>query len=407
MKDKMIPAFRTAQGGLFAAVEKADVGGSYQQLEKQGVALMGWADPFMPDRSLPAVVEQAWIEAIREESAPHYTAPIGSAELKAAIAKKLERQNGLRVDPSRNILITPGSDSGLYFAILPFVEAGDEVLIPCPSYPNNFLDVEIMGGKAVPVELKAENGYQLTRDDLERNITDKTKLIVLTQPNNPTTTIYNRASLEALADVVCRHDLVLVVDQAFEDFTFGAELITPAARPGMFERTVTVFSFSKGMGLSGLRVGYLVCDDRIMDSMYANAVGVLGATSTSAQKAVLAALEHPEFMQEFERAYEVRRRAAFEILNTVPGVSFALPESGFLGWLDVSALGDSTEIAAWLLKTARVSLNDGVNYGPGGAGHLRIVLGVYRDDAKVVDALYRIRDALIAYAAEKSAQQTV
>lgn len=397
MKEKMIPAFAAAQGGLFSAVEKADVGGSYQELEKQGVALMGWADPFMPDRSMPDFVEQAWVEAVRAESAPHYTAPIGSPALKEAIAEKLRRQNGLSVDPQRNILITPGSDSGLYFAILPFVHPGDEVLIPSPSYPNNFLDVRIMGGVPVPVELKAEDGYQLDPAALEAACTPKTRMVLLTHPNNPTTTVYSRAALQGLADFVTRHDLVLVVDQAFEDFTFGKEMVTPAALPGMFERTVTVFSFSKGMGLSGLRVGYLVCSDRIMDAMYANAVAVIGATSTSAQAAVLAALKAPGFMQQFARAYDVRRHEAYRIINSIPNVSMQLPESGFLGWIDVSALGDSTAIAQYLVRHARVSVNDGVNYGPGGAGHLRIVLGVYRDDQRVIDALQRIRAALAAY----------
>lgn len=297
IKEKMIPAFRDANGGLFQAVEKADVGSAYQDLEKQGVALMGWADPFMPDRSLPEPVAAAWLDAVRAESAPHYTAPIGDPALKAALAKKLKQQNGLTVDPERNILITPGSDSGLYFAILPFVGQGDEVLIPSPSYPNNFLDVKIMGGVPVAVELDAADGYQLSRAQLEAKYTARTRMVLLTHPNNPTTTIYNRASLQALADFVQEHDLILVVDQAFEDYTFGAECLTPAALPGMFERTVTVFSFSKGMGLSGMRVGYIVCSDQIMDSMYANAVGVIGATSTSGQKAALAALEHSEFMR--------------------------------------------------------------------------------------------------------------
>ena len=167
IKEKMIPAFRDANGGLFQAVEKADVGSAYQDLEKQGVALMGWADPFMPDRSLPEPVAAAWLDAVRAESAPHYTAPIGDPALKAALAKKLKQQNGLTVDPERNILITPGSDSGLYFAILPFVGQGDEVLIPSPSYPNNFLDVKIMGGVPVAVELDAADGYQLSRAQLE------------------------------------------------------------------------------------------------------------------------------------------------------------------------------------------------------------------------------------------------
>lgn len=397
MKNKMIPAFARAEGGLFATVEKADVGGSYQEMEKQGIALMGWADPFMPDKSLPGHVEQAYIDAIRHESAPHYTAPIGSRELKIKLAEKLNRQNGLAVDPDRNILITPGSDSGLYFAILPFVHEGDEVLIPCPSYPNNFLDVEIMGGKVVPVELRAEDGYQLDPAQMEAKITEKTRMVILTHPNNPTTTVYDRRSLEGLRDLCVKHDLILVCDQAFEDFTYGSEMITPAALDGMFERTVTVFSFSKGMGLSGLRVGYIVCSDVIMDSMYANAVGVIGATSTPAQSAVLAALKDPSFMDGFETAFDYRRHKAYEILNGVEGVHCALPQSGFLCWVDVSELGSSTDIVPYLVKKAKVSVNDGVNYGPGGAGHLRIVLGVYRDDRRVEDALHRIADALRSY----------
>ena len=400
MKEKMIPAFRKAEGGLFTAVEKADVGSAYQEMEKQGVALMGWADPFMPDASMPKHVEQALIDAIRHPSAPHYTAPIGSSQLKAKIAEKLKTKNHLLVDPERNILITPGSDSGLYFAILPFIEDGDEVLIPSPSYPNNTLNIEIMGGCVVPVPLHPETGYQLEAELLEQNVSEKTKMIVLTHPNTPTTTVYNRQSLEILRDFVLRHDLILVCDQAFEDFCYENEMITPAAMDGMFERTVTVFSFSKGMGLSGLRVGYLVCGDEIMDSLYANAVSVLGATNTACQKALIAALEDPSFMQEFERAFDVRRQAAEKILNSIPNVHADLPQSGFLCWVDVSRLGDSSQIVQYLVKHAQVAVNDGKNYGPGGEGHLRIVLGVYRDDAKVIAALERIKAALIQWQEE-------
>jgi len=397
MREKMIPAFAQAQGGLFAAVEKADVGNAYQEMERQGVALMGWADPFMPDFSMPEAVEQALLAAVKDISAPHYTAPIGSPTLKEKLARKLERQNGLKVDPQRNILITPGSDSGLYFAMLPFIAPGDEVLIPAPSYPNNFLNVKIMGGVPVPVPLQAERGFQFCREDFESRITEKTKAVVLTHPNNPTTTVFNRQSLEILRQVVLAHDLVLICDQAFEDFCYENEMITPAALPDMFQRTVTVFSFSKGMGLSGLRVGYLVCSDEIMDTMYANAVSVLGATNTACQKAVEAALDNPGFMEEFRTAFDKRRHLAVEILGSVPGVSVELPESGFLCWVDVSALGSAGEVAAWLLKEAQVSVNAGDNYGPGGEGHLRIVLGVYRDTEKVRQALLRIREALLTY----------
>ena len=397
IREKMIPSFAKAEGGLFAAVEKADVGSSYQEMEKQGIALMGWADPFMPDRSMPDFIEEALIEAIKDDSAPHYTAPIGNPELKELIAEKLERQNGLKVNAQRNILITPGSDSGLYFALVPFICDDDEVMIPSPSYPNNYLDIETMGGKVVPICLHEEDGYQLDIEQMKEKLTDKTKLVLLTHPNNPTTTVYNRKSLEGLRDFIIENDLVLVVDQAFEDFTYENEMITPAAMEGMFERTVTVFSFSKGMGMSGLRVAYVVADDEIMDSLYANAVAVIGATSTSSQRALIRAFEDTSFMKDFERHFDDRRKKAYEIFKDEEDLDCLLPESGFLFWLDVSKLGDSSKIVAYLLKEAGVSVNDGKNYGSGGEGHLRIVLGVYRDDEKVYDALYRIRDALRKY----------
>lgn len=397
MRDKMIPAFSRAEGGLFSAVEKADVGGSYQELEKQGVALMGWADPFMPDFSLPIHIKEAALEAVNLADAPHYTAPIGNSGLKKLIAGKLMEKNKLKVDPERNILITPGSDSGLYFAMLPFINKGDEVLIPSPSYPNNMLNVEIMGGVVVPVPLYEQDGYQIRIDEMEKRMTDKTKMVVLTHPNNPTTTVYRRETLDRLAELVIRHDLILVCDQAFEDFCYENEMVTPAALPGMFERTVTVFSFSKGMGLSGFRVGYVVCSDVIMDSMFANAVSVLGATNTPFQTALIAALKDASFMKDFEEAFDYRRKKAYEILNSIPGVHMLMPESGFLCWVDISGLGSSAEIVSYLVREAKVSVNDGINYGIGGEGHLRIVLGVYKDNERVVQALYRIKEALSKY----------
>lgn len=397
IKEKMIKSFREANGGLFGESEKADVGTSYQEMAKNGVALMGWADPYMPDRSFPEHIRKAFLYALDDRSASHYTAPVGSSELKHVLAKRLKEFNNLDVVPDRNILITPGSDSGLYLAILPFIEEGDEVLVPSPSYPNNYTDVEIMGGIVVPLLLKEEEGYQLDLEAMEEKVSDKTKMVILTHPNNPTTTVYNRKSLEGLRDLCVKHDLVLVCDQAFEDYTYENEMITPASLDGMWERTVTVFSYSKGVGMSGLRVGYIVASDEIMDSLYANAVAVIGATSTIAQVALTHAYEDVSFMKEFEEAFDRRRKKAYEIFKDEERLSCSLPESGFLFWLNVSKLGDSSKIVSYLLKKANVSVNDGKNYGPGGEGHLRIVLGVYKDDEVVYDALYRIRDALREY----------
>lgn len=165
----------------------------------------------------------------------------------------------------------------------------------------------------------------------------------------------------------------------------------------MFERTITVFSFSKGMGLSGYRAAYLVCSDVIMDSFYANAVSVLGATNTISQIAIAEALKDLDFMKEFEESFDFRRKEAYKILNSIPNASMLMPESGFLCWLNVSKIDNSTDIVAYLVKEAKISVNDGVNYGLGGEGHIRIVLGVYKDNARVIAALERMKSALIKY----------
>ena len=397
MKEKMRNAFIKAEGGLFNTVEKADVGSNYTQLGEMGVDLMGWADPFAPDFSLPDHILEATMKALHSNVSVHYTAPIGNEELKKIIAVKLKEKNHLDVDPLRNILITPGSDSGLYYAMLSCLNEGDEVIIPTPCYPNNIQNIDLIGAKSVFVELKADNEYQIDIDDFKAVLTDKTKMVVLTHPNNPTTTVFNRKSLEDLSEFIIENDLILVVDMAFEDFTFENEFITPAAIPGMWERTISVFSTSKGMGLSGYRVGYIVTNDVFMDAYYGCAVSILGATNTISQLAVIEAFKDTSFMDTFNQAFDIRRKKAYEIFNSIPNVSMKLSESGFLGWVDVSRLGSSSDIVSYLIKEARVCVNDGINYGKGGEGHFRIVFGVYEDNEKVFDALYRIKDALMKY----------
>lgn len=401
MKDKMKIEFADFEGGLFSEVEKADVGDSYTRMAEAGVALMGWADPFMPDFSIPSHIMDKTIEAIKSPVSAHYTAPTGNMELREAICKRAMKRYGVKLDPSRNVIITPGSDSALFFAMFPFLQKGDEVIIPCPSYPNNMQNIKMMQGVPVVLELKAENDYQIDESILEALVTDQTKMIVLTHPNNPTTTVYNKKSLEAIRTIVLKYNLILICDQAFDDFTFENKFIAPMSLPDMFKNTVTVCSISKGMGLSGYRVGYIIANDEIMDVMYGCAVSVIGATNTVSQIAAIEAFKNPEFMEEFKKAYDFRRHKAYEILNKIPGVKMKLPESGFLAWIDVSSLGDSSDISKRLVEEAKVAVNDGINYGPGGEGHIRVVLGVYRNDDVVVAALERMAATLAKIALEK------
>lgn len=402
IKEKMNARFASLEGGLFSTVTKADVGSAYNDLQKQGVALMGWADPFYPDPSIPQHLLDVAVKHLKSGFPSHYTMPIGSSDLKAEIAKKLSRENGLTVDAERNIIITPGSDSGLLYAMMPFVCPGDEVLVPDPSYPSNFLNAELLGGVTVPVPLDAAAGYRLDLDAFEARVTDKTKMLLLTNPNNPTTTVFTREELLRLAEFVKRHDLICVVDQAFESTIFdGREMVTFASLPDMWQRTITVFSISKGMGLSGFRVGYIVADDPIMDVLYGGAVNVLGATNTLSQLVAIEAFRDASFVETYNKKHDLRRRYAYRAFNAVPGVSAILPESGFMAWIDVSRLGDSTDIVAHLIREAKVACNDGKAYGSQGAGHLRLIIGCYWDDQTALSAIDRMCAALGKLAAEE------
>lgn len=402
MKSKMKKVFQQFEGGLFSSVEKADVGDGFERMKAAGTAMMSWADPFQPDDAAPAHVKEAALKAMAGADGGHYTAPTGNMQLRRCIAEHWKRRYGLELDPSRNVIITPGSDSALYFAMLPFLEEGDEVIVPTPCYPNNLQNIQMANAVPVFMELEAESGYQIDADKLESLITPKTKMIVLTHPNNPTTTVFDRTSLEAIRKAVLAYDLVLVCDQAFEDFTFENEMIAPASLEGMFEHTITVCSASKGFGLSGYRVGWIIAEDHVMDVLYGCAVSVVGATHTASQHAIIAAFEDHSFMKEYGEKYDFRRHQAVELLDTIPGVHVQLPQSGFLCWVDIHELGSSTEICARLLKEANVSVNDGVNYGPGGEKGFRIVLGVYKDDEKVVAALKRIRKVLVQIGNEQN-----
>jgi len=402
IKEKMNPDFRDLQGGLFADVAKADVGEGAAKLIERGVDVMAWADPLFPDPSIPESVKRAMIEAIESGMPSHYTIPIGLLELRRAVAGKIKRMNGLEIDPHRNVIVTPGSDIGLLYAMMLFIENGDEVMVIDPSYPSNFLNPKLLGGVTIPVPLYAEDNYQVRIEEFEKRLTPRTRMVLITHPNNPTTTVFRRESVEKLCAFVIEHDLILVSDQAFEDHIFDdIEFVHPAALPGMWERTLTVCSISKGFGLSGFRIGYIYADDTIMDVLYGGAVNVLGAASTITSLGAVAALNDEEHLADNFRRFEKRRRTAHRILGSIPGVSMEMPESGILAWLDVSKLGTSEEVVKYILDEAKILLNDGRAYGAQGEGFLRIVTACFKEEAEAAERLERVRNALLNLARER------
>ena len=402
IKTKMNHKFRDLQGGLFLNVSKADVGEGASVFQKAGGDVMAWADMFYPDPSIPESVKKATMEAVSGGFPSHYTLPVGMYELRQAIAEHVSERIGRPIDPSRNVIVNPGSDNGLLFSMMPFICEGDEILIPDPSYPSNYLNCKLLDGVPVPVPTYPEDNYRIRIEEMEKRVTPKTKMVLLTHPNNPTTVVYRKDNLQELADFIVKNDLILVCDQAFEDHIYdGIEFVAPCTLPGMWERTLTVCSISKGIGLSGLRIGYIYTNDRIMDVLYGGAVNVLGAASTASSIGAIAAIKDKELLKSNYERLERRRRLAYEVLSTTPGVKMKMSESGILSWLDISALGTCAEVSEYLMEHARIMVNQGTPYGSQGEGHIRIVTACFAKDEDAVERFERIKAALTQMAREK------
>lgn len=399
LKSKLIHGFSEVQGGLITGASKND---DFEYLSRQGIKLMALADPFYPDPVMPESVKKAMIDAINAGFPGHYTAQNGLNELRQLLADRVSIRTGLTINPNRNILVTAGSDLGLFYSLIPFINDGDEIMVPDPSYPSNFVNPELLGGVVVPVPLYEEDNYQIRIEEFEKRRTDKTKIVLITQPNNPTTTVFQRDSLEKLCDFIVKNDLILISDQAFEDHIYdGIEFISPSSMPGMWERTLTICSISKGFGLSGLRIGYIYGDEKIIDVLYGAAVDALGPAATISMVGTIAALKEENYLSDNFQRLERRRRIAFDILSTIPGVRMKLPETGFMSWLDISQLGTSEEVACYLLKEARILVNSGSSYGNRGEGFIRIITGSFFEDSDATEAFNQIKTALTSLAESK------
>jgi len=227
-------------------------------------------------------------------------------------------------------------------------------------------------------------------------------MVLISHPNNPTTTVFRRESMEALCRFIVENDLILVSDQAFQDHVYDdIEFVHPATLPGMWERTLTVCSISKGIGLSGFRIGYIYANDVIMDTLYGGAVNVLGAPCTLSSIGAVAALRDREHLEQNYVRLERRRRLAYEAFHDIPGVKMKQSESGILSWLNISALGSDEEVAERLQKDAMILVNQGTPYGQQGKGHIRIVTACFASDEDAMERFMRIRQVLLAMAKEK------
>jgi aspartate aminotransferase len=352
-------------------------------LRAQGTAVLdlGAGDT---DFDTPEHVTVAAADAMRA-GFTHYTASRGVAELRAAISEKLRRDNGITADPATGVIVTPSAKHALFTAMMAILDVGDELLIPTPAWGSYDPMARLAGAVPVPAELSAENDFKITRADLDRHVTGRTKALVLNTPNNPTGQVLTEPEADAIAAIAVEHDLLIITDEIYEKIIFGIGNISMASRPDCADRTVTTNGFSKSYAMTGWRLGYAAGPADIITAMLAIHQHTVACAGSFVQSGGLAALTGPEDgVRAMCEEYRARARLVVDGLNALPGITCRPPAGTFFAFPDIRGTGfaDSAGFAEQLLAEAAVAVTPGSAFGPGGEGHVRINLSVSRDVLK-------------------------
>jgi aspartate aminotransferase len=292
------------------------------------------------------------------------------------------------------VIVTPGAKQALFEAIMALLNPGDEVLIPQPHWVSYVPMTQIAGAKAVSIPLNKDRDFKLSAKDIYEYATDKTKLIILNSPSNPTGAVLDESDLRSIADACIKKDLLVISDEIYEHIIYDAEHMSIGSLPEMKERTVTVNGFSKAYSMTGWRLGYAAAPKRIIKLM-SNLQGHSVSNATSfVQKAGVAALKESqdcvvEMVSEFRR----RRDRIVELLNEIPGVDCLMPEGAFYIFADFSRIEkNSIKLAGHLLDDAKVAVIPGVAFGETGEGFLRLSYATGMD--KIDEGIERIEKAV-------------
>ncbi len=349
-----------------------------------------------PVHDTPALIKDAAIQALRDGHV-HYGDLMGERALRSALSAKLRDFNAIDASPDE-ILITNGLTQGSFAAFMALVNPGDEVILLDPYYPQHVGKVELAGGRIVTVPLDAANDFSIRADWIEDAITDATRMIVIVNPANPTGRVYSRAELEALAEVAIRHDLIVVSDEVYEYITFGAQHVSIASLPGMRERTVSLFAFTKAYAMDGWRLGYAVAAPDIMAGLVKISTSAVTHVNSFIQFGALAAvIEGSGEMQAMVDDDRRKRDLVVRRLNQMPNVRCAEPQGTIYAFPDISATRiPAQDLAERLLLEAHVVVEAGSFYGAAGEGHLRICFGSESEDriSEAMDRLARFFNSL-------------
>jgi len=342
-----------------------------------------------PSFDVPQHIKEAIVQALRDNHT-HYVASAGIAPLRNAIVKKANETNAIPVKNPNEVIVTNGGMHALYVIFRSLLEAGDEVLIPDPTWTCVQELIKLAGGVVKRVPLHEELGWRFDPDELRAAISDKTRAFMLNSPHNPTGGVLHRADLEQIAAIVSEHPhLAVVSDEAYEHVIYdGIEHVSLASLPGMYRQVISVFTMSKSYAMTGLRLGYILTPDLLlMDRMAKVVLYTSNGVSSITQYGGVAALTGPQdCVAEFRTEYQARRDLFYEGIASIPTLRGKRPDGAFYafvkvadGWQAPDGRSDSWAMTEYLLK-ARVGSSPGVIFGPQGEGYVRFSTACVRSD---------------------------
>jgi aminotransferase len=349
-------------------------------------AMLSWAKP---TADTPEHIKEAAKRALDEGRCGGYSPTAGLPALREAIVEKLERDNGLKADPA-DVIVTVGAIEGLAAAVMALADPGDEVLTPTPNYSTHIRQIRVASAVPVFVPAVEENGWRLDLDALKEKITPRTKAFLFCSPVNPTGAVFEEDQLEPLAEILLENDLYAVTDESYEYFTFdGARHVSPASLPGMAERTVSTFTFTKTYAMTGWRVGYAWAPGGLASQIMKVHIPFAISAPTVSQYAALGALRGPQdCVREFGEKYLKLRDLTCRRLDGLPHVfSYVRPRGSYCMFpkLLTEEGRDSLAFCKRLLLEGRVSMTPGVAFGPTGEGHARVT---FCDSAETIDKAF-------------------
>ncbi len=347
-----------------------------------------------PDFDTPGYIIEAAYKAMKD-GYTHYGPSAGLPEAREAYAQHISEMHGIEVSPDE-VVITPGAKPILFFGILALVDPGDEVIYPNPGFPIYESVTEFVGAKAVPAPLREEREFRLDPEELKSLVTDKTKMIILNSPHNPTGSVLTWEDLEAIAEVALENDIWVLSDEPYSKMIYDGEHYSIAAVEGMKDKTILLEGFSKTYAMTGWRLGYAVMNKELAAQIAKLQTNCTSCTASFIQMAGVAALQGPQDESEAMMAeFKQRRDIMVPLLNDLPGVSCLSPAGAFYVFPNVTECEDHCDVLARrILDEAGVAVLSGTAFGKYGDGYLR--LSSANSVENIQEAIERIRTLLEA-----------